>query len=50
MKKTLQMSVVTGVVLATMEAAQGQTEDAQAKTEVDLRLRRARSGISGLDI
>ncbi len=48
--KTFYLSVVIGVVLVEMEAAQGQTEDAQAKTEVDLRLRRARSGISGLDI
>jgi len=29
-----------------MEAAQGQTEEAQAQTEVDLRPRRARFGIS----
>ncbi len=50
MKKTFQMSVVIGLVLATMEAAQGQTEDAQAKTEIKLRLRRARFGISALDI
>ena len=49
MKKTLQMSLVIGVVLATTEAAQGQTEDAQAQTEVDLRLRRAQFGISILD-
>ena len=50
MKKTFQMSVVIGVVLATMEAAQGQIEDAQAKTEIKPRLRRARFGISALDI
>ena len=49
MKKTFQLSVVIGVVLAKTEAAQGQPEDAQAQTEVDLRLRRARSGISILD-
>ena len=50
MKKTFQMSVVIGVVLATMEAAQGQTEDAQAQTEIELRLRTARLGISVLGI
>jgi hypothetical protein len=49
MKKTFQLSVVIGVVLAKTEAAQGQTEDAQAQTEVDLCLRRARIGISILD-
>jgi hypothetical protein len=49
MKKTFQLSVVIGVVLAKTEAAQGQTEDAQAQTEVDLCLRRARFGISILD-
>ena len=44
--KTFYLSVVIGVVLAEMEAAQGQTEEAQAQTEVDLRPRRARFGIS----
>ena len=38
MKNTFHLSVVIGVVLAEMEAAQGQTEDAQAQ-EVDLRPR-----------
>jgi hypothetical protein len=32
--KTFYLSVVIGVVLAEMEAAQGQTEEAQAQTEV----------------
>ena len=50
MKKTFHLSVVIGVVLAEMEAAQGQTDDAQAQTEVDLRPRRARFGISILGI
>jgi hypothetical protein len=49
MKKTFQLSVVIGAVLPKTEAAQGQTEDAQAQTEVDLWLRRARIGISILD-
>jgi len=44
--KTFYLSVVIGVVLAEIEAAQGQTEEAQAQTEVDLRPRRARFGIS----
>ena len=44
--KTFYLSVVIGVVLAEMEAAQGQTEEAQAGSEVDLRPRRARFGIS----
>ncbi len=48
MKKTLHLSVVIGVVLAETEAAQGQTEEAQAQTEIDLRPRRARFGISFL--
>jgi hypothetical protein len=43
--KTFYLSIVIGVVLAEIEAAQGQTEEAQAQTEVDLR-RRARFGIS----
>ena len=50
MKKTFHLSVVIGVVVLETEAAQGQTEDAQAKTEIKLRLRRARFGISALDI
>jgi hypothetical protein len=45
MKKTFHLSVVIGVALAEMEAAQGQTEDAHAQ-EVDLRPRRTRFGIS----
>jgi len=49
MKKTFHLSVVIGVALAEMEAAQGQTEEAQAQ-EVDLRPRRARFGISILGI
>jgi len=49
MKKTFHLSVVIGVVLAEMEAAQGQTEDAHAQ-EVDLGPRRARFGISNLGI
>jgi len=44
--KTFYLSVVIGEVLAEMEAAQGQTEEAQAQTEVDRRPRRARFGIS----
>ncbi len=44
-KKTFQMSVVIGLVLGNMKAAQGETEDVQRQTEVDLRLRRARFGI-----
>ena len=44
MKKTLP--VVIGRVVGPTEAAQGQTEEAQAPTEVDLRLRVARFGIS----
>jgi hypothetical protein len=44
--KTFYLSVVIGVVLAEIEAAQGQTEEAQAQTEVDLRPRRVRFGIS----
>jgi len=47
MKKTFHLSVVIGVALAEMKAAQGQTEDAHAQ-EVDLRPRRARFGISTL--
>jgi hypothetical protein len=43
--KTFYLSVVIGVVLAEIGAAQGQTEEAQAQTEVD-RPRRARFGIS----
>jgi hypothetical protein len=46
MKKTFHLSVVIGVVLAEREAAQGQTEEAQARTEVDSRRRRARFGTS----
>jgi len=46
MKKTFHLSVVIAVVLAGAEVAQGQTEDAQARTEVDPRPRRARFGIS----
>ena len=46
MKKTFHSSVVVGVVLAETEAAQGQTEKAQAQTKVDFRPRRARFGIS----
>jgi len=46
MKKNFYWSVVIGVVLAEIEAARGQTEEAQAQTEVDLRPRRARFGIS----
>ena len=46
MKKTFHLSVVTGVVLAETEAAQGQTEEAQAQTKVDFRPRRTRFGIS----
>jgi hypothetical protein len=48
MKKTFHVSVVIGVALAEMKAAQGQTEKAQAKTDVDLRPRTARFGISML--
>ena len=44
--KTFHLSVVIGVALAEMEAAQGQTEEAQARREFDLRPRRARFGIS----
>jgi hypothetical protein len=44
MKKTFHLSVVIGVVV--VEAAQGQTEQAQAPTEVDFRPPRARFGIS----
>jgi hypothetical protein len=44
--KTFYLSVVIGVVLAEMEAAQGQTEEVQAQTKVDLRPRRVRFGIS----
>jgi hypothetical protein len=44
--KTFYLSVVIGVLLAGMEAAQGQTEEAQAQTKVDLRSRRVRFGIS----
>jgi hypothetical protein len=47
MKKTFHLSVVIGVALAEMEAAQGQTEDAHAQ-EVEIRPRRARCGISTL--
>jgi hypothetical protein len=50
MKKTFHLSVVIGVVLAETEAAQGHTEEPQAQTEVDLRPRRARFGISILGI
>ena len=32
--KTFYLSIVIGVVLAEIEAAQGQTEEAQAQTEV----------------
>jgi len=46
MKKTFHLSVVIGVALAETEAVQGQTEDAQAQTEVDLRAPTARFGIS----
>ena len=46
--KTFYLSIVIGVLLVEMEAAQGQTEEAQAQTEVDLRPRRARFGISAL--
>lgn len=46
MKKTFHLSVVIGVVLVETEAAQGQTEEAQAQTKVDLRPPRARLGIS----
>lgn len=48
MKKTFYLSVVIGVVGAETEAAQGQTEQAQASTEVDFRRRRARLGSSSL--
>jgi hypothetical protein len=44
--KTFYLSVVMGVVLAEMEAAQGQTKEAQTDTEVDLRPGRVRFGIS----
>ena len=47
MKKTFYLSVVIGVALAEMKAAQGQTEDAHAQ-KADLRPRRARFGISML--
>ena len=46
MKKNFHLSVVIGRLVGPTEAAQGQTEEAQAPTEVDLRLRRARFGIS----
>jgi hypothetical protein len=45
MKKTLHLSVVIAGVLAETEAAQGQTEEAQAPT-ADPHPRRARFGIS----
>ena len=48
MTKTFHLSIVIGVVLAEMEAAQGQTDDGQVQTEVDLRPRRARFGTSML--
>jgi len=44
--KTFCLSVAIGKVLAETDAAQGQTEEAQAQTEVDLRPRRAQFGIS----
>ena len=47
MKKTFHLSVVIGMALAEMEAAQGQTGDARVQ-EVDLHPRRARFGISTL--
>jgi len=46
MKNRFHLSVVIGVVLAETVAAQGLAEEAQAQTEVDLRPRRARFGIS----
>ena len=45
---TFYSSVVIGLVLAEVEAAHGQAEEAQAQTEVDLRPRRARFDISVL--
>ena len=36
MKKAFHLSVVIGIALADEEATQGQTEEAQAKTDVDL--------------
>ena len=47
MKKTIHLSVVIGVALAEMKAAQGQTEDAHAQI-ADLHPRTARFGISAL--
>ena len=47
MKKTFHLSVVIGVALAEMKAAQGQTDNARTQ-EVDLRPQRARFGISTL--
>ena len=47
MNKTFHLSIVIGVALAEMKAAQGQTEDARTQ-EVDLHPRGARFGISML--
>jgi hypothetical protein len=44
--KIFHLPIVIGMVLAETKAAQGQTEDAQVQTEVDVRFRRARFGIS----
>ena len=48
MKKPFRFSVVMGAVVAETEAAQGQTEQAQASTGVDFGFRRARFGGSSL--
>jgi hypothetical protein len=50
MKKTFHLSVVLGVVVLQTEAAQGQTENARAQTEIELRPPTARFGISVLGI
>jgi len=42
--KTFYLSLVMGMFLAERDAAQGQTEEAQAEAEVDLRPLRARFG------
>ena len=44
MEKAFHLSI--GVVVAETEAAQGQTEEAQATTKSDLRCRKVRFGIS----
>jgi hypothetical protein len=46
MKSRAHLSVVIAPVLSETEAAQGQTEEAQAQTEVDLRPWRKALGMS----